>query len=137
MALDIKQCYARVRTTSEEGDFAECHRGTFSHRGVYVGKGDIVHLDTTGIIRAALGISSSSAFTKCGTGHRKACVKTETFMKVAGESKAKKNNDKDKTTPPLPGEEIKERALSSVESSSYSLLGENMEMLYQIRLILL
>ena len=51
-----------------------------------------------GVVSTAVDSSSSSAFTKCGTGHGKACVKTEKFKKVAGNSKAKKNNDKDKTT---------------------------------------
>ena len=129
MALDFNEHNETVLATLEEGDLVEFPREPFffSHWGIYVGKGDIVHFGGVDISSTAVDSSSCCAFTKCGTGHRKASVKKEKFMKVAGDSKAKKNNDKDKTTPPLPGEEIKERALSSVESSSYSLLGENCE----------
>ena len=63
------------------------------------GKGDIVHFGGVDISSTAVDSSCCSAFTKCGTGHRKASVEKETFMKVAGQSKAQKNNDKDKTTP--------------------------------------
>jgi hypothetical protein len=49
-------------------------------------------------VRVGVDSLSSSTFTKCGTGHHKASVKKEKFLIVAGDSKAKKNNDKDKTT---------------------------------------
>jgi hypothetical protein len=51
------------------------------------------------VVNAGVDSLSSSTFTKCGTGHHKASVKKENFWIVAGDSKAKKNNDKDKTTP--------------------------------------
>ena len=38
----------------------------------------------------------SNVFTISGIGFKKACVKKENFWNVAGESKVKKNNDKDR-----------------------------------------
>jgi hypothetical protein len=56
-------------------------------------------LSGVGVVSTAVDSSSSSAFTKCGTGQHKADVKKETFWIVAGDSKAIKNNYKDKTKP--------------------------------------
>ena len=51
------------------------------------------------VVNTAVNSSSSGSFTKCGTAHHKACVRKDNFYIVAGDSKAKKNNDKDKNTP--------------------------------------
>ena len=69
----------------------------------------------------------SNVFTTSGSGTNKACVKRENLLDVAGSSKVIRNNNKDGINPPLPREEIKERALSSVGPSSYSLLWDNCE----------
>ena len=126
MALDLKEDNETVQATLEEGDLVEFPRELFSHWGIYVGKGDIVHFGGVDISSTAVDSSCCSAFTKCGTGRCKASVKKEKFMEVAGQSKAKKNNDKDKTTPPLPIALIREN-VSSTLRSSYNPLWNNCE----------
>ena len=127
MALDLKEDNETVQATLEEGDLVEFPRELFSHWGIYVGKGDIVHFGGVDISSTAVDSSCCSAFTKCGTGRCKASVKKEKFMEVAGQSKAKKNNDKDKTTPPLSIEEIRKNVSSKLRSTSYNPLLNNCE----------
>ena len=60
------------------------------------GGDEIVHLSGIDVAGTATDSSLSNVFTISGIGYRKACVKKENFWNVVGESKAKKNNDKDK-----------------------------------------
>jgi len=59
------------------------------------GGDEIVHLsgiDAAGIVADS---SLTNVFTISGIGYKKACVKRESFGKVVGNGKAKKNNHKD------------------------------------------
>ena len=56
----------------------------------------MVHLTGVDIIGTAADSSLSNVFTISGIGFKKACVKKETFLNVAGQRRAKKNNDKDR-----------------------------------------
>jgi len=58
---------------------------------------EIVHLSGIDVSGTAADSSSSNVFTISGTGYEKACVKRENFWNVAGQSKVKKNNDKDRS----------------------------------------
>jgi len=57
---------------------------------------EIVHLSGIDVSGTAADSSSSNVFTISGTGYKKACLKGENFWNVAGQSKVKKNNDKDR-----------------------------------------
>lgn len=127
MALDLSEHNKTVLATLEEGDLVEFPRLLFSHWGIYVGNEEIVHFDGVSISGTAVDSSCCSAFTKCGTGLCKGSVEQEKFMKVAGQSKAKKNNDKDKTTPPLSIEEIRKNVSSKLRSTSYNPWRNNCE----------
>jgi hypothetical protein len=60
------------------------------------GGDEIVHLSGIDVAEIAANSSLSNVFTISGIGYKKACVKKENFWNIVGESKAKKNNDKDK-----------------------------------------
>ena len=61
-------------------------------------KGDceIVHLSGIDVCGTAADSSSSNVSTISGTGYKKARVRKDNFWNVAGESKVKKNNSKDR-----------------------------------------
>jgi hypothetical protein len=65
-------------------------------RTCFKGGGEIVHLTGVDIVGTAADSSLSNVFTISGIGYKKACVKKEKFLDVAGQSRAIKKNDKDK-----------------------------------------
>ena len=71
--------------------------------------------------------SLSNVSTIYVTGYKTACVKRDNIWDVAGNGRMIKNNNKDRITPPLSGEEIKERALSRLGPASYNILWDNCE----------
>ena len=127
MAIQLKLHNQTVLGTLEEGDLVEFPRGIFSHWGVYVGDDEIVHLSGIDVAGTASDSALSNVFTISGIGFKKACAKKENFWEVVGESKAKKNNDKDKKHRPFSKSEIKERALSKLGPISYSMACDNCE----------
>lgn len=113
----------------EVGDLVEFPRGMYSHWGVFVGDEDIVHLagEDTGNDGINANLDSGHLFTICGRRFNKAFAKVDNFWDVAGASKAKKNNSKDKKCKPFPPEEIKERAFSRIGAIPYNVLWSNCE----------
>ena len=97
-----------VLRTLEVGDLVAFDRIYYTHVGVYVGAEEIVHLY----------LDEQSG---------KGCVKKEDFWSVAGQSTAKKNNDKGKDYWSLRKEEIKSRALGKLGTSPYDVLKYNCE----------
>ena len=115
----------------EVGDLVEFPRGPYSHWGVYVGEGQIVHLSGADDNRygnnKADDVLSGNCFTISGVDCDKACVKKEDFWNVVEDSLAKKNNEKDKKFRPLSPREIKVRALSRLGPIPYSIIWSNCE----------
>jgi len=55
----------------------------------------MVHLTGVGISGTAVDASLSNVFTISGIRYKKACVKKDKFLEVAGQRKAEKKNNKD------------------------------------------
>ena len=127
MSQDIRRHNEVVLQTLEMGDLVEFPGRIYSHWGVYIGECEIVHYTVIDRAGTATDESSSHVFDISGNGNEKACVKRENFWNVAKHSKAKKNNDKDRHQRPSSGEDIKERAVSKIGSTSYSVLLNNCE----------
>lgn len=128
MELQLRRQNGTVLGTLEEGDLVEFPRSLFfSHWGVYVGDCEIVHLSGIDVCGTAADSSSSNVSTISGTGYKKARVRKDNFWNVAGESKVKKNNSKDRHKRPFSRREIKERALSKLGPITYSVLWTNCE----------
>ncbi|KAK3088763.1 hypothetical protein FSP39_023490 [Pinctada imbricata] len=109
------------------GDMVEFKRGLYSHWGVYIGNEEIVHL--TGDENDGINgnVNSGHLFTICGKNFNKAYVKKDKFWDVVLDSKAYKNNDKDKKLSPLSATEIVELALSKIGEIGYNVLWSNCE----------
>lgn len=100
-------------STLKEGDMVEFDRCCYTHWGVYVGDGVVVHL-------TAVDASTSNVSTDF-------CVQEDNYRDVAGTSKLKINNSKDTRYMASPGRVIKERALSMVGSTYYNIVLHNCE----------
>ncbi|KAL5012954.1 hypothetical protein ScPMuIL_011505 [Solemya velum] len=111
----------------ERGDLVEFDRGRYSHWGVYVGDGHIVHMTGDGNDGINANFDSGKLFTICGTEFNKAFVKKDNFWDVTQDSKAIKNNSKDRKCNPLSAEEIVERALARIGNITYNVLWKNCE----------
>ncbi|XP_033728743.1 phospholipase A and acyltransferase 2-like [Pecten maximus] len=110
----------------EIGDMVEFPRGLYSHWGVYIGEGKIVHLsggDNDGINA----FNSGSVFTICGKSFNKAFVRVDDFCRVVLGCKAKKNNGKDRKCTPRQAHEILQIALDMVGEIGYNVLWNNCE----------
>ncbi|PVD22332.1 hypothetical protein C0Q70_18142 [Pomacea canaliculata] len=91
------------------------------------GDGDVVHLageEDDGIDGKA---DSTHLFTICGRQFNKAVVRVDKFLEVAGNSKAVRNNKKDKRFSPCPPEEIVTNALAKLGKVGYNVLYNNCE----------
>lgn len=111
----------------EIGDMVEFPRGWYSHWGVYIGDGKIVHLsggDNDGINGA---FNSGSVFTICGKRFNKAFVKIDNFWEVVLGCNAKKNNGKDRKCRPRQAHEIVQNAMEMVGEIGYNVLWNNCE----------
>lgn len=125
--LELRRHNSTVLAELSKGDLVEFPRGYYSHWGVYKGDEEIVHLagdDNDGI---NANVNSGHVFTICGKGFNKACVKVDNFWDVAGSSRVKKNNNKDKKSKPFDPDEIIERALSKLGAIPYNVLWNNCE----------
>lgn len=111
----------------EEGDLIEFNRGLYSHWAVYYGDGKVIHLagDENDGLNATY--NSGSAFTICGKSFNKAFVRIDDFWNVVLDSKAKKNNSKDKKMRPLSPTEIIQRAKEKLGAIGYNVLWSNCE----------
>ncbi|XP_046544914.1 phospholipase A and acyltransferase 3-like [Haliotis rubra] len=108
----------------EPGDLLEFERGVYSHWAVYIGNGDVVHLSG---VDGAGGSDLKHPCTISGVKSDKGIVCKEDLWKVAGDSKAYKNNPKEEKLKSLEPSKIVERALSKVGEVGYNLLYENCE----------
>lgn len=124
---EIKRHNSTVLTQLEEGDLVEFNRGPYSHWGVYIGNEEIVHLsgDENDGINGQVGLTHF--FTISGVRFNKAKVVKENFWKVTADSKAKKNNGKDRKCTPLSPDEVVEKALSMMGEIGYNVLWNNCE----------
>ncbi|XP_013416978.1 HRAS-like suppressor 3 [Lingula anatina] len=116
-----------VLDSLEPGDMIEFHRPMYSHWAVYIGDEQVVHLtgENDGIKD---GKGDPGKFcSPCGVQLKKAFVRVSLFWDVAGESKAVKNNGKDRKHRPSGCEEIVERALSKLGEIGYNVLWKNCE----------
>ncbi|XP_060065789.1 phospholipase A and acyltransferase 2-like isoform X2 [Ylistrum balloti] len=109
----------------EVGDMVEFPRWLYSHWGVYIGEGRIVHL--SGGNESSDAIDKGSCFTICGKYFDKAWVKVDNFLEVAHDCKAKKNNGKDRKCRPRQAHEMVRIALDMVGEIGYNALWNNCE----------
>nr|KAG5696928.1 hypothetical protein BaRGS_015892 [Batillaria attramentaria] len=111
----------------EDGDLIEFPRGVYSHWAVYVGDGYVVHLagDENDGINAQMNPAVIGSLS--GKRNNKATVRKDDFWDVVGDSRAEKNNSKDRRYKPRPKKEIVRNALESVGKVGYNLLEENCE----------
>jgi len=115
------------------GDLVEFHRGLYTHWGVAIGDGKIIHLsgdDDDGLSASAnshFGSISGSAFTISGVSFQKAKVKCDDFWDVARQSKASINNSKDEYIRADAPHVIVKRALSRMGNIGYNMLWSNCE----------
>jgi len=123
------ETYAKMRS----GDLVEFHRGLYTHWGVFIGDGKIVHLsgdEDDGLsagFNAHLGSVSGSVFTISGVNFKKAKVKCDDFWDVARKSKADVNNSKDGYIRADAPHVIVNRALSRMGVIGYNMLWSNCE----------
>lgn len=123
----IQRHNCTVLESLEEGDLIEFHRGIYSHWAVYIGEGKVIHLAGDENDGLNANVNSGSLFTICGRRFHKAFVKLDDFWDVVCDSKAYKNNNKDKKMSPLSGREIIERAMNMIGEIGYNLLWSNCE----------
>jgi len=115
------------------GDLVEFHRGLYTHWGVAIGNGKIIHLsgdDGDGLgthVGGKLGSISGSVFTISGVSFDKAKVRCDDFWDVARESKADVNNSKDEYIRADAEHVIVKRALSRLGNIGYNMLWSNCE----------
>ncbi|KAL4228365.1 Kelch-like protein 6 [Mactra antiquata] len=127
MAVAIRNHNCTVLNELRPGDNIEIDRGMYSHWAVYKGEGKVIHMtgaDDDGING---NVNSASVFTICGKRFKKAFVKVDDFWDVVGDSKAYKNNGKDRKFSPCSVDEILDRALSMVGEVGYNVLWQNCE----------
>jgi len=115
------------------GDLVEFHRGLYTHWGVAIGDGKIIHLsgdEDDGLsagVNGHFGSISGSVFTISGVDFEKAKVKCDDFWDVARQSKADVNNSKDQYIRADPQHVIVRRALSRLGKIGYNMLWSNCE----------
>lgn len=115
------------------GDLIEFHRGLYTHWGVAIGDGKIVHLsgdEDDGLsanVGGKLGSVSGSVFTISGVNFEKAKVKCDDFWDIARKSKANVNNSKDEYIRADAVHVIIDRALSRMGVIGYNMLWSNCE----------
>ncbi|XP_021351176.1 retinoic acid receptor responder protein 3-like isoform X2 [Mizuhopecten yessoensis] len=126
-SMSVQSHNATVLNDLKIGDMVEFPRGWYSHWGVYLGEGRIVHLsggDNDGING---NINSGSVFTICGKNFSKAWVMIDDFWKIALKCKAKINNGKDRKCSPRQPHEMVRVAMEMVGEIGYNVLWNNCE----------
>jgi len=115
------------------GDLVEFHRGLYTHWGVAIGDGKIIHLsgdEDDGLsanIGGKIGSVSGSVFTISGVNFQTAKVKCDDFWDIARKSKADVNNSKDEYIRADAEHVIVKRALSRMGTIGYNMLWSNCE----------
>ncbi|OWF49981.1 phospholipid-metabolizing enzyme A-C1-like [Mizuhopecten yessoensis] len=126
-SMSVHSHNATVLNDLKIGDMVEFPRGWYSHWGVYLGEGRIVHLsggDNDGING---NINSGSVFTICGKNFSKAFVTIDDFWDVVLDCKAIKNNGKDRKCSPRQAHEMVQVAMEKVGEIGYNVLWNNCE----------
>ncbi|XP_025083220.1 HRAS-like suppressor 3 isoform X2 [Pomacea canaliculata] len=111
---EIEEHNRMIMSKAREGDLIEFPRPIYSHWAVYIGNGKVIELTTI--------VHPGSS-----TGTPEGIVQEADFMKVAGSSKAKINNEKDKDWEPSPPWQIVATANSLIGYRFYHLLDSNCE----------
>ncbi|KAH9500280.1 Phospholipase A and acyltransferase 3 [Bulinus truncatus] len=109
------------------GDRVQFKRGVYSHWGVYIGDGRIVHLageENDGINGD---IQVKHVFTISGKRFNKARVAADNFWDVVGNDKAFINNDGDKKWSAFHPEVVVKNALEKIGQEGYNLISSNCE----------
>ncbi|XP_012934727.1 phospholipase A and acyltransferase 2 [Aplysia californica] len=101
----------RVLESLRKGDRVQFKRSLYSHWGVYIGSGKIIHLTRRNAER----------------GGPKGVVREDDFWDAVGGDCAYKNNSRDNKSRPLPPDEIVKRAKSMLGDAGYNLLKDNCE----------
>ncbi|XP_048241396.1 phospholipase A and acyltransferase 3-like [Haliotis rufescens] len=104
-----------VLSSLEPGDQVEFERGIYSHWGVYIGDGYVIHLASV----------DGQSFNKA----EKAVVRKDKIMDVAGNSRMNKNNSKEEKygLKAYSKSEIVKRATNQLDRTGYNLLASNCE----------
>lgn len=124
---DVHAHNQRVLATLERGDAVEFKRSCYSHWGLYIGNGKIIHMTSPRPDAESGSSHLSSGCSTCGLNIDKAIIKIDDFFYVAGGSKAYKNNSKDKYLPVRSVDEIIAYARSLIGKINYNCLWQNCE----------
>ncbi|XP_025083219.1 HRAS-like suppressor 3 isoform X1 [Pomacea canaliculata] len=111
---EIEEHNRMIMSKAREGDLIEFPRPIYSHWAVYIGNGKVIELTTI--------VHPGSS-----TGTPEGIVQEADFMKVAGSSKAKINNEKDKDWEPRLPWQIVATARDLIGSRLYHFLNSNCE----------
>ncbi|BFZ05769.1 hypothetical protein BsWGS_08808 [Bradybaena similaris] len=106
--MEYRSHNSRVLQSLSPGDRVQFHRFLYSHWGIYIGDGNIIHVSEDNEDKAAK-------------------VKIDNFWDVAGEDKASKNNGQDIEWSSLSAEQIIRRARSYVGNTEYDQLFDSCE----------
>ncbi|XP_077994927.1 phospholipase A and acyltransferase 2-like [Glandiceps talaboti] len=110
----------------EAGDLLKFPRGLYSHWGVYVGNGQVIHMagvDDTGDERG----SHSGSFSISGKQFNKAAIKCDDFLEIVRGCSVEINNSKDRKRCPARKRDIVKRAFSKLGEIEYNVLWNNCE----------
>uniref|UniRef100_A0ABM0LV61 HRAS-like suppressor 3-like n=1 Tax=Saccoglossus kowalevskii TaxID=10224 RepID=A0ABM0LV61_SACKO len=111
----------------EEGDLLEFERGMYSHWGVFIGDGNVVHLTGQNDgIKDDIG-NPTHLFSVWGKQFSKAEVKCDDFWDIVSHCKAKINNKDSNGRTALSKSKIVENALSKLGKIGYNVLWYNCE----------
>ncbi|KAK3583608.1 hypothetical protein CHS0354_039430 [Potamilus streckersoni] len=127
MATALLNHNQSLLSTLEEGDMVEIPRGRYSHWAVYVGRGKVIHLAGDPNAPSKTNANALHIFSISGVQFDKAWVREDDLIDVAGNSKAQKNNNKDKKATPSNPKTIVERARSKLGQIGYNVLWRNCE----------
>lgn len=122
--VPVEEHNAALQRSMNIGDLVVFPRTGYSHWAVYIGSGKIIHLTCDGLDDT----SPPSVFLSAiGRNVNKAVVKEGDFRQVAGTSRARKNNEKDKRYTPFDVDKIKARAESKLGTRGYNIIWKNCE----------
>ncbi|XP_055897414.1 phospholipase A and acyltransferase 2-like [Biomphalaria glabrata] len=118
-----KQVYNSLRL----GDRVEFKRVVYSHWGIYIGQGKIIHLAAHDNAEVKANSNSTHLFSIGGKLFKKAFVRIDDFWKVVGEDKAIINNSLDKKLRALSPEDIVQQAMKKIGEVGYNVITANCE----------
>ncbi|KAK0065883.1 HRAS-like suppressor 2 [Biomphalaria pfeifferi] len=118
-----KQVYDSLRL----GDRVQFKRGLYSHWGIYIGQGKIIHLASHDNAEVKANSNSTHLFSIGGKLFNKAFVRIDDFWKVVGEYKAIINNTLDMKLRALSPEVIVQQAMKKIGEVGYNVITANCE----------